>query len=998
MSKNLNSYSQPKIKNWNRNFFIDINENLSTKTFASKLFHKIRDNFTAKPTKIQLNSIAMSNSNLHPPSSPKSNLISNKSKLILKDSTIQSPRESQRNKTLNNPPTSKNFRSMKRNIKSYDFFWDRPLDYRQMTEMKTTKTQLSDIMVKDSKKSKRIIQSRSLAKDDFLKTVTGFMEIKDKNSFLLEILEKKDEDSQIFGSLQNNNFIEFEKVIQNKRQRIERLYNENFDKASNSVEGNVMFIDLMKLLYQELLKITGYYDCFLRQNKRSSIHLPSDNSKINPKLSIESKESLNLLAALELLMKIHSPYNSENRIKLQEINEDYHKEYKLIFNHFLYDTQTEVFQKSLTKLEGNFKHFEVLVDNLLSKIDLLNHELESFQEILNKNIIINKIETKELLEKKFKVIELDEKNPKNNKRSCLDMIESYNEIMIKNMKRLEEENEELLKQQGQMRKNTTFHEDSPRRKNVKKAKTAEKETQIFFQEVLQNNNELIKDENSLQRILRQSIVYYKYKDDDIVSIINLILNEKLINDYNEIQERHKILPLDLFIRKWFILKMGNPEIANLMLRDLLMNIKDNVFKNPRYSLFLQLCGIEYENYNDSPSSNNPKKSEKKEYRKKFLSSSYACKILIKAAYLLRYAPKVEEIDPYSSLFPNANTDGELQKYKILTTILKDILVDEGVTDSGFQEEILRNFQKFCTKVKVNSLPSEGTLNPRRSSLSMTTSISRNSTVSTDILIKFDHFMKFVLDFFADEFQQKMEHLCILLKLVENSRNQGRVFIEDFKAVILKIVGNVSGVMMDCLYEKFVELNSALQIPNFSEIGQILAKEILEGISYDEFYIPEKIEEKSQKKAKNNIFNQHNLEKFCLFAKRENESPAEVPFVYNQNNPENYKIWNLLDKTNDSFIISNYDIVDSLFFVNLIYDYIRVTIKEKEEKNDSLYTYNEIWKKEFFKLPIFQGLRNLKRYAGMFSNWDRGDLIQKIQMNWNLIRLINDSMFMKINEP
>lgn len=990
MNKNQTSLSQHhQLKNWNRNYFIDLNENPSSGTIASTLFTRIRQNFELKTLKTNSKGVlAISNSNLHHSSSPQSNLISN-----IKDSQILSPSDdlSKTKKSQNNtniPPLNK-IRVIKqnRNIKSYDFLGEKEKinDFRQMT----TKTQLSEIIRKKQNSAQKINRgvqkSRSLAKEDFLKTITSCLEIRDKNSYILEILDK-DEEEKLGNLVNSGNFLEFQQTAQNKIRRIERVYSENFERGENKAEGKEILMDLMKFLYQEILKLLKLYEIFLTKNRNEKMP-ETENSLKNIRYSLVSNESSNLLAGLEILMKIHSPYNSEHRIKLEEINEEYYKEFKMIFNHFLYETETQIFQTVLSKLDNTFKSFESIIEDLLNKNESLTNEVSSFHVLLSSNILINKLETKELLEQKPKFSEFDEKSGKGN---YLELISNYNDMMVKNLKRLTEENDELQKQVTQFRRTTLNQDDSPRRKQTKKPKTTEKSTQVAYHDL----TKIAKEETTgIQRILRKSTAYYKFKDDDLLSIINLVLSEKIIEDYKVIQEKNKIEPLGQFLQGFFLLHMGNPEITNLILRDFLLNLRDNCEKNLRYSLFLELCGVEFDNAkNEIPPPFHEievkKLGGKKEFRKIFYSSSYSCKILLKTAYLIRYNAKIEDNDPYGPLFPGVNSDADIQKLKILTGILKEILSDEGITDPEIQEEILKNFQIFSTKIKLPIFASTGGINNnRKSSIGMSLAQNRrtSSMPSTETMLKYDYFMKFVLDFFAEEFQQKMEHFSILLKLMENSRNPGKVFIEDFRAVIMKIIGNVSNSMIGKLYEKFVELNFERQIKNYTEISEILAKEILEMVRFDEFYISENDQNIKSKSKPQNLL---------IFAKRENDKPAEGIFIYNQNNPENYKSWNLLDKSKDLFTIANFDIVDSLCFVNLIYDYIRETIKENEDKNDSLYTYHEIWKKEFYKLPMFQGLRNLKKMSTMFLSWDRLDLIQKIQMNWNLIKLISDAILIK----
>lgn len=254
-----------------------------------------------------------------------------------------------------------------------------------------------------------------------------------------------------------------------------------------------------------------------------------------------------------------------------------------------------------------------------------------------------------------------------------------------------------------------------------------------------------------------------------------------------------------------------------------------------------------------------------------------------------------------------------------------------------------------------------------------------------------------MEFFAEEFQRKMEYLSVLLKLIENSRTRNRIFLEDFKVIFIKLIPSITPIVLNRLYEKFNEIYKVIP----GDIALFLAKEILELISYEEFYInlePSLKDEKFLNNLNKNKIPDNPQKLMKIFSKHLSENISEQLLIYSQNNPDNYRIWNIFDKNDlknvDYF---NYDVYNTLCWVNLIYGYIQDVIKEKEGKNDALYTYHEIWKKEVQKLPLMQGIRNLKKFSQMFFNWDKVELINKLQMNLNLMRLISDTLLSKYLE-
>ena len=997
MNKNVNSTpTQLKKIKWSRNFFLDLNEIQTSRHLGSNLFRRIKDNFVQKSSKFD------STSNLIQ-STPKSNYISNQSNLssnkYKENKESLSPNDSK--KSINNKNVPINIKQTVRNVKSYDFLAGN-IEKNRFISLKPSDKKFSQKNIFENSlktnleplKSFRVNHSKSLSRDEFMNTMSGCMELKDPDLYVLEILEKNGEDIKIQQAIQTNSFEEFNTIIQEKLGKIEKLYIENYEKSTITSNSNKIFLDLLKIFYKELMKIIKFYMTFLNQRKNSCMEIFFEKSNKNLNMKDELRE---FIEGFELLMKIYSPYNRENKLNLTEINADYHEKYKYVLNHFIYDTESQIFHKILSKAESHFKYFESIIETLHSENDYLNIELSNVKNFLNENIVLNKGETKQILENHLKSGFSPIKD-----KSQFEIINIHNDLMVTNIKKLELENEELQKQIILIRRSSVFQDDSPSNKHrkPKKTKMTDKGVQINFIDVTKNYSDLTENITLLHNIVKKSVVYYKYKEEDILSLINLICNEKLINDYYDIQENHKMQTLNAFVTKWFLIKIGNPDISNLVLRDFILNIRDNLNKNIRFTIFLQLCGINQESPEDTSSTLYSSNSDsKKNYKKIFLSSSYACKIFLKTAYILRYSTRIEDQDTYSPLFPNANSDADSQKYKILLATFREILKEEGVNDEII-EEAVKNFGKFCTKHKIlnnltniSNLSRKSSININLSNISNNASLSparRSSTINFDmIILKYDLFMKFLLDFFADEFQQKMEHLAILLKLIENSRNQGKIFIEDFKAIIQKLIPNQTFLWVEKIYEKFIHYYNDLQIKNHNEITQLLAREILEEINYEEFYANIKTIEMN-KKLENNVV----AKKITIFSKNQKECPSEGPFIYNQNNPENYKIWNMFDQMKDSFSIINYDIVNSLCFINLIYEYLRDDIKNKEEKNDALYTYHEIWKREFYRLPVFQGLRKFKKYSNFFNNYDRLDLIQKIQMNWNLIKLISDAILIK----
>lgn len=969
----MNPLSGNKTKSFSKNFFIDLNDPAS-KHFAHTLFKRIQNNYRSTkdhPQKI-VNNMFQTNNNF-----------SSRGKIQPKESFCISPNHQKQNsnsqKTMS---TSKMRRTNSRQIKSIDFFNE--LDKIEGLNLNSinkppekSKTNQSEIQL-----SQRLLRSKSFKKDDFLKTISNCLEFKDKGSYIIEILENKEDEIKINKAIQTDSFNEFHSLLKLKFSKNQQLYSENFETFSQLDDENKNFkLDLMKILFKDLTKIANYYEFFF---KKFMSNVTENNQK--PKIHKNESELSNFFSALEILLKIHSPYNNENNIHIEEIKENYINEYKSIMKRMMFDLESEIFQKTLVKLDSHLKYYDEIMEKCLKKNENLNLEVQSMQKILKENIIIENKFTKNLLEKNHRssTISLEEKD------TSLTIIQKYNDIMIKNIKKLEDEKSDLEQQLINAQK-TSFSLETRMKVLLKKNKKklcANKETQTSH--FIEPKKMFPNKTNIYSNLITKSVVYYKYRDDDLLGMVNLIFSDKLIFDNKTIKKTNKIVSLNEYLNKWFILKISNSEICNLMLRDFLLNLKENENKNTRYQIFLNLLGLT-KNENYIPE-NLKDSSIPIDFKLVFYSSPYSCKLFLQTAHFMRYSQIFDDQDPYLSLLPNANPDLDLQKIKNLEIVLKEVLSQENL-ESDIIDDFLFNFHKLCGKLKLNNQGSSSSLSPSgRISISLT-SQRRGSALQSDPLMKYDDFMSFFLESFAQLFQKKMEHFLILLKLIENSRNIGRIFIEDFKGMIGKVFPTICNFKKESLYLKFTEMKYELQIDNFNFIAAQLAEEILEGIYYGKNYIIEKKNLNSETilKQENKI---SKMQDIMVFSHIEKESSKETNFYLNQNNPENYKIWNILNQNQDDFDIKFYDVVNSIGFINFIYDYIREILSKMEDKNDALYTYHEIWKKEFYRLPPYQSLKNLKKYNFIFSGWDRVDLINKIQMNLNLIRLITDSMILK----
>lgn len=996
--------TQNTLKSCPKNYFIDLNEGVSTRNLTNSIFRKMQSNYLKKDSHKTINRIKTHYTySLGGRSTPQTNF-KNDSDLI--SANISSKNEERIAESKKIPVLNlRKIRQKTQNMKSYDFFNEKEkLKGIANSETKFSKTLIYDRELKtnpDAQISNRIFKASSLKKEDFLKTISCCMDFKDKNSFLIEILENKDTDIQIANALQNNSFKEFYSLLNNKQKNLQQLYLENYEIIPNNnfEENQEFFFDLLKILFKESSKIVKYYEESIKRTKNLIF---DQNLK---KRDFSQKESLpsDFISAIETLLKIHSPYNSENNINIEEIKEMYFKEYKLFFNKLVYEADDRIFHQTLTKLDNYLKCYDEVIASFHEKNEKLTKEIQALEKYFQENIFIGKNETKDLLDnQKNKTI-----NTAFSEKNYLDLSEKYNDIIMKNMKKLEQEKEELQKQLLHFRKTSTLQEDylAVLRKKNKKVQMVNKETQVLPV----NNIKKISTQKSmdLQMVVDQSLVYYKYRDDDILTTINLILNEKLLADYKMIKENQRILPLNIFLNQWFTLKVSNYELSSSMIKDFLLNVKANEKKHPRCEIFLKLIGVKSEKDSNSPSSpsnqsnineNNAigspeSKKSSHDFKSIFYSSSYACKILLQAAYFLRYSPLIDEQDPYASLFPNSNPDMDFQKIRNTSLCFKEILSQENI-EPEIIEDSLREFQKFCNKFKINNNSNVPLSPSRRSSVGL--SAQRRMSIQNEVLlIRFDHFMTFLLEYFAELFQKKIEHLKILLKLLESSRTSERVFIEDFKIVIAKIFPNLKNLRKEEVYLKFIAIKYESQIENLNLIVSELAKDILEGLQYESFYINEIKENNSNTKIEKHLsFSPKFKQDLTIFSHHNKANTNDNALVYTQNNPENYKIWNTFDKVNNIFELEYYDVVNSIGFINFIYDYIREMIKKNEERNDALYTYHEMWKKEFYRLPLYQGMRNAKKFSHNFSGWERNDLINRIQMNWNLIKLISDSMVLQ----
>lgn len=828
----------------------------------------------------------------------------------------------------------------------------------------------------DLKSNKSSAENSSLTKNKFFQQKNNgndkkFQEYYPENlpntNCINEILSN-DYDETINNFLKNMDFNNF---LQTQVDRFERLkeLSDYIRKEieSNITEKNAFIVDFLKLLSADYHKIINNFIKGVTLFKTPS---RLENSSYKTKKLNISEEIGEILALLQRIYPCKINDVGISNVMLKSLQEELDKKKNSLRTIGNGDFRAYSY---IVDLEKYIKYMFCNNENQEAEIQKLLKEISTYEQFHDDNYcILAKNKTDEMITHLLKTETVSQRFEFfQNKMSVLDALSEKikgleNKIALQN-EEIENKKKIICDLEEKVKELHTIINTKPI-KHHKQTQATNYQSDIGKGDLDPN---ILKpyNQNNIGIMLEGSSVGFNMGYECSFAIMSLILSDKLVYDYNSLQETKQTENLKNYLFHWFAIKLGQAKISQQLLTDFLSSIM--VERLQRFKIFTDLLGLEWDEITARGGIQKVSlrrtglKVSKKEInslKKIFVSSAYCCKILLRTLFLLKYSP-LKTIDKYSPLSPMQNNDLSSFNFDIFFPVFKQILNDEGFSSEEIMEEGLAFEDHFMNNNDLSN---------KRGSLSPTLYDRIKSSVLERTNISLDNFLTYVLETFFKIFQKKVELIVKSLEISLSSKtfvNVENVCFDDFKAAISKTFIGKSKIWYDNLFAKFCWKNNSYPSATLKEKILNIADHFLTVESYfstksNQIEIPNEVERKNLKKTspKRKITENEILTKGKTLQKIEFE---------------------------DEFNYENFDIVNNLIVLYEVYNLISGVILKQESKSENLYITHQLFKKEFLKLPSTKIFKNTGIYSKTLNDFDRRELIEKIDKIWTQLRSILD---------
>ena len=836
------------------------------------------------------------------------------------------------------------------------------------------------------------IYIKEMLSKEFDEKIKTFMENNDQNAF---------------NGCQLDRFLKLKQISEYLFKEIEVLLG-----PPPFIGKKAFLLDLFRLVNSDYSKIITNFISFFELTPAIIPSQRTENSSRNKKNLKKNLNKTDLISTFssvfEFFQRIY-PNKPNNVPLMQELLDDLHHELDQIKNSLrILDFDDRAFSFACS-LEDYIKSMHSSLELQSSEIESLKRQIQYYDSFHDENYCLRvKSDTEEMLRKV-----LCTETMSNRKEVITERMNSLN-ILTERIAGLEAKNstltDEIAKKDQQMidleariQETTSTLSKKPMKSN--------KQTQATGFYPQSTPMILLEDSNRvITKLLEKSNVGFKLGFDFGLALVNLILNDKMIQDYYEIKEKTKPQSLQSFVFQWFLSKLGGSKLSKMLITDFFSSIF--LEKHQRFRIFIQLVGLdsfEISQRVHKPQTKSPTHLFKHQLTKIvtseeksvinpgvpainiFLRSPQACKLIIKAVYLIKFS-KINEkpIDKFSPLFPMFDNDLNSCNFEVILNVFKQILIDEEVPEETCEEYCSQLFDNFMNSNDI--LKKSGSLSP-----SFIDRFKNNLLEKT--MINIDYFLTYLLEFFSLKFKSKVEVIVKNFEVVSANRASGNYSIDDFRIVLTRSYPKKSRIWIDRFFSQFCFKNIWTTNAFFNEMLLNVSSEILQ---IENQYIPftERVmisPEITRKPSIDLVSSSNNMNsnnndrpnRGTLSKKKKVNSPPENDnAIIRSGSVNSLRSKRDLDTT-EMFKYENYDVVNDLIVLNEFYALISGMILKEEAKNESLFINHQVFKKEILKLPSVKLFKAVKIYTPLFAEFERKDLIDKIEKTWYLFRLIFD---------
>lgn len=340
----------------------------------------------------------------------------------------------------------------------------------------------------------------------------------------------------------------------------------------------------------------------------------------------------------------------------------------------------------------------------------------------------------------------------------------------------------LLKQQIKV-----LEEDSKQWKKIqadKKRRTVHNESQT------ETPQEQVKTviESKLDKILQGStndlIKANIQKEHWLLSMIDIILQDKLVRDLMDDLELRPRKSLGGFLKDWFLLSFGMQIAAETFLGDFIISLKNYGSRNMRLKSFCMLANLasyaeqeegDPQQASKNKSTGNQEQIQKEILKKRFMASPFCCSLYLKIVHLVKVMLDKNEFDHFqpSFLVPGRENYPATKLLNVLKEILRVCKVSESLS-----YQILTTFGNLAEKDLYMRISEKG-VEPTKGDGTITA----GGVTGSEFDIRFDTFVQFVIEKLVAIYIDNIYKMFTKTKLTQDAANSSDIDLEMFKTVL-----------------------------------------------------------------------------------------------------------------------------------------------------------------------------------------------------------------------
>ena len=840
-------------------------------------------------------------------------------------------------------------------------------------------------------------------KANILEKVNKIKEISDilgGNCFdIIELMEKEEDEQKLIDKFSKDlHYKEFSQILKLRMTKIMSIFDSFINKKILKKEGDA-YLEIGLFISENVNKMIQHFDNYFERHDETFSNM---NIFKNRKVKIENE----FYEALYCLIDYYSYFNHEKNLFGKEKPSKESLLYSISHykKSFLREDINSKANTLFEDLENSLRDNLNKIFNFQDKISNIREENKKLSELYEEKTKLEKDKNyKTLIHKRENNFLNVEDNYNQNREASFDPIltkrrsskavvlgTAVDELYKNLLQTLEKEKKELqdnynklsIKSKKYKEKLDKLQNDYTSLKSRKLKETSEKSIECnFYKEnfIEKNANKLIK---IIQNPNKNIVFAFKQSKEWTVSVINLMMNERLIAEMQDEAEKRNKGNLQSYSVQWFLRRFGNKNLAEIFLKDFLLSLRTMSAKSERFRIISDLMNIDWNPLQEiiqANSSNN--KFNKNIVKAKFYGTNEVCKIYLKiASFLQNFEVKFKEKSMIFPFLPNIFIKGhDLIPFEIAKSIMDTIINEEDFPRTKDYEKSLRNL--LNTQNNGND--------------ELYTDFVKNDDDNT--VIRFDYFVRFILESIFENKISEIENIYTALKLKNSTKSDGLLTFDDFATSMCQLYPKKSMRWMERCYGVLVDGIKSEATPINLSLKGILPWIYNECSSEDSYWKSKNIFLNSPYNTYNNYINNNYTNQSFINETLEQEKISSNAIIVGLSTKKKSTASQkgkrtMNEKKNQTFDFNQFntnfcemfDCISSIALLEESYRIIKHVVTQSERNNPSLMVLHEEFKSEMLKIP--SNILKMKTYE-IFNNYDKKDLVYMTENIWKKFRNI-----------